>query len=69
MITQDGSLRCDGCHKKLASELKGEVRIVCSRCKTFNVFKNKGLTLELFCEGMEILLRDKKRLDKLPIKV
>jgi len=38
MIDSNGYLKCDGCGKKLASELKGEVKIVCPRCKRFNVF-------------------------------
>lgn len=39
MIEADGSLRCNGCGKKLATDLKGEVRIVCPRCKVYNAFK------------------------------
>ena len=44
MIEIDGSLRCDGCGKKLGSELKGEVKIVCPRCKRYNVFRILPLT-------------------------
>ena len=39
LIDSDGSLRCDRCGKKLAAELKGEIRIVCPKCKTYNTFK------------------------------
>ncbi len=46
MIDSHGFLRCDNCGKKLASELKGEVKIVCPRCKTFNAFRYPQETLE-----------------------
>ena len=46
LIDIDGYLRCDGflpdgrpCRKKLAAGLKGEVKIVCHRCKTHNAFE------------------------------
>lgn len=43
MIDQNGYLKCDGCGKKLGSELNGSVKIVCPRCKTFNVFELDGI--------------------------
>ena len=39
LIDSDGSLRCYRCGKKLAAELKGEIKIVCPRCKTYNTFE------------------------------
>ena len=39
LIDSDGSLRCDRCGKKLAAELKGEIKIVCPRCRTYNTFE------------------------------
>jgi len=42
MIEADGSLRCDGCGKKVGvSKIKeGRFEWVCPRCKRFNVFQN-----------------------------
>lgn len=34
-------LRCSGCNKKLAEELEGKVKIVCSRCKKVNILRSK----------------------------
>ena len=39
LIDSDGSLRCNRCGKKLAAELKGEIKIVCPRCRTYNTFE------------------------------
>jgi len=44
MIDEDGSLRCDGCHKKFAERIEGRdyrLFINCERCKRFNIFETK----------------------------
>ena len=33
-------LRCFECNKKLAEELEGTVKIVCSRCKRVNILRS-----------------------------
>lgn len=38
MIDSNGYLRCDGCGKALARDLKGEVFITCSKCHRLNRF-------------------------------
>ena len=40
MIDSDGSLRCDGCGKKLGLRVEGRVEIYCPRCKRFNIFNS-----------------------------
>jgi len=41
MKTADGSLKCDGCGKKIAEAdiQQGRIEWVCPRCKRFNVYK------------------------------
>ena len=40
MIDKDGSLRCDGCGKKLGLRVEGRVELVCPRCKRYNKFES-----------------------------
>lgn len=35
-------LKCSKCGKKLGANLKGEVEVVCPRCKTYNKFVIKA---------------------------
>jgi len=39
VIASDGSLRCDGCGKKLALRLEGELEIYCPRCHYYQTIK------------------------------
>ena len=39
IVPINGDLRCKRCDKKLGSELKGRVSIVCPKCSVYNTFE------------------------------
>lgn len=59
-IDKDGTLRCDGCNKKLAVKLIGYLEIVCIYCDYFNVFDTSRLPKRYYSHKV-LVMEEKKR--------